>query len=260
MSRHLEWSIVTVSDMPQRPSSPATPPPVPDDAKPGDAPSRSSGVVEREVRPRAEDLIFVNELSAAGLMDELHGEELRDITVKLGDVTGVQRKVDLLELYYFHASGNPIAGRRRRMDDRFFMHREEDGAATAGVIVERLAELAPEIPEVRLERIGDAPTDPLILRSGDHFAGVLDDYDEELDTGEIDIREIDGPSISVRGLVRALNILLDRHDVRERLVELRSDDEREVYVATTLAHAMAFCKAGILEEETPEEVMELAAW
>lgn len=249
-----------MSDLPQRPQPPA-PPPIPEDAKGiDDAPSRSSGVVEREVKLRAEDLLFVNELSAAGLLDELHGEELRDITVKLGEVTGVQRRVDLLELYYFHATGNPIAARRRRMDDRFFMHREQDQGATAGALVERLAELAPEIPEVRLERIGDGPTDPLILRSGEHVAGVLDDYDEDLDTGEIDLREIEGPSISVRGLVRALNILLDRHEVRERLVELRSDDEREVYVATTLAQAMAFCKASILEEETPEEVMELAGW
>ncbi len=222
-------------------------------------PSHASGV-RRGIRPRAEDLLFVNELCAAGLMEDLHADELSYVTEKLGDVQGVQRRVDLLELYYYHARGNPVVARGRRMNDRFFMHREEDQAATAKVLVERLADLAPELPEVRLERIGDAITDPLVLRSGEHFAAVVDEYEEDMDTGEIDLREIDGLSVCVRGLVRALNILLDRHGVRERLVEIRSDDERELYLATTLANAMNLRKSGYLEEETPEEVMELAAW
>lgn len=243
--------------MPQQPDRPASE--APPTVSPSEAPTRSSGV-RRGMRPKPEDLLFVNELSAAGLMDELQAAELGDIAEKLGDVEGVRRRVDLLELYYYYAQGNPIAARRRRMNDRFFMHREEDGTATANVLVERLAELAPELPEVNLERIGDSITDPLVLRSGEHFSAVVDDYEEDMDTDEIDLRELDGASISVRGLVRALNILLDRHDVRERLVEMRSDDEREAYLATTVANAVNLCKAGYLEEETVEDVMELAGW
>jgi hypothetical protein len=89
---------------------------------------------------------------------------------------------------------------------------------------------------------------------------VIDDYEDEMDTGDIDLRELEGASISVRGLVRALNILLDRHGVRERLVPLVADDDREPYIATTVANAMNLCKAGLLEEETPEELIELCAW
>lgn len=240
-----------MSDVRQKPPPPERAESAPD----SDFPSRASGV-----RPSAEDLIFVNELCAAGLLGDLRAEELAYIAEKLGEVTGVQRRIDLLELYYYHARGDAGAARARRLNDRFFMHREEDAAATARVLVQRLAELAPELPEVQLERIGDDPTDPLVLRSGEHFAAVVDDYEEAMDTGEVDLREIEGPSVGVRGLVQALNVLLDRHGVRERLVELRCDDERECYLATTMANAMNLCKSGYLAEETLEELMELCAW
>ena len=245
--------------MPQQPDSPASDrPPPPGAESTDDFPDRTSGI--HRVRPRAEDLLFVNELSAAGLMEELDASELSTITEKLGTVEGAQRKVDLLELYYYFAGGDMDVARRRRIHDRFFLHRDEDEGVSARGLVARLRELAPELPEVKLERIGEAINDPLVLRSGEHFAAVVDDYEEDMDTGDIDLRELEGPSISVRGLVRALNILLDRHGVRDRLVPLVADEDREPYIATTIANAMNLCKAGLLEEETAEELLELCAW
>ena len=245
--------------MPQQPDSPSSDRPSAASVEGAtDFPDQTSGI--HRVRPRAEDLLFVNELSAAGLMEELGASELSDITQKLGNVDGVQRKVDLLELYYYFAGGDEAAARRRRIHDRFFLHRDEDEAATARALVARLRELSPELPDVKLERIGEAIDDPLVLRSGEHFAAVIDDYEEDMDTGDIDLRELEGASISVRGLVRALNILLDRHGVRDRLVPLIADEDREPYLATTLANAMNLCKAGLLEEETAEELIELCAW
>lgn len=243
--------------MPQQPDSPASDRPAAIETA-ADFSERSTGV--RQVRPRPDDLLFVNELSAAGLMEELNAGELADITEKLGDVEGIRRKVDLLELYYYFAQGDSQAARRRRLHDRFFLHREEDVVPTARVLVDRLRELAPELPEVKLERIGDNITDPLVLRSAEHFAAVIDDYEEDMDTGDIDLRELEGPSISVRGLVRALNVLLDRHGVRERLVPLAADDDREPYIATTVSHAMNLCGAGLLEDENAEDLMDLCAW
>ena len=250
-----------MSDMPQQPESPAgTKPsePAPSAEASQDFAERSSGV--RRLRPRAEDLLFVNEVSAAGLMDELNAAELSEIADKLGDAEGIERKVDLLELYYYYALGDSKVGVRRRLADRFFLHRDADDQATAKVLVSRLSDLAPELGELRLERIGQHPSDPLVLRSGEHFSAVLDDYEDDMDTGDIDLRELDHPSISVRGLVRALNVLLDRHGVRQRLVPLAADEEREPYIATTVASAMMLCKAGLVEAETPEELMELCAW
>src|SRR5690606_14851192 len=89
-----------------------------------------------------------------------------------------------------------------------------------------------------------------------------DDYEEALDTDEIDLRELEdrrrrGQMVTVRGLVRSLNGLLDRHGVRERLVALRSGDAREIYVAMSETDAVALARGGGGEEEDGEGVMEL---
>ena len=124
--------------------------------------------------------------------------------------------------------------------------------------------LTPELGTVELDRIGGGDG-PLVLKAGEHFSAVLDDYDEETDTEEYDLSEAAQHQrgvtmVTVRGLVRALNVLLDRHDVRERLVSLRGDDEREVYVALGVAEAAQLARAGFLEDENAEDMMELAAW
>ena len=66
--------------------------------------------------------------------------------------------------------------------------------------------------------------------------------------------------VTVRGLVRGVNVLLGRRDVRERLIPLRSDVMREVYVALPLTEAIELARAGWLEEENAEDVMELGGW
>jgi ClpP class serine protease len=103
-----------------------------------------------------------------------------------------------------------------------------------------------------------------VLRAGEHFAALLDDYEENLETGEIDLRDIEaarqGQAVTLRGLVRALNALLERFGVRERMVPLRSDADREVYVALPLTEALELARLGHLEEDSAEDVMELGCW
>ena len=48
--------------------------------------------------------------------------------------------------------------------------------------------------------------------------------------------------------------------VRERLVPVRSDLQREVYVGLPLTEAIELTRAGCLEEDDPESIMELASW
>ena len=86
-------------------------------------------------------------------------------------------------------------------------------------------------------------------------------YDDDLDTGQIDLSELDAsPTVAVQALVRAVNILLDREDVRERFVLLCCDGRRECYVRVSLADALALCTAGHLASDEDEAVLDLGAW
>jgi hypothetical protein len=209
-----------------------------------------------------DDQLFLDAMSAAGLLEELDEEELLRLASEVGEGEPDERCVTLLELYY-DAGGDEEAAERRRRKDRFFLQRV-DQPATASGLVARLVELTPELAEVTLERIGGGDG-PLVLRSGEHFAAVLDDYDEETDTGELDIREAElrksgVPMVTVRGLVHALNVLLDRRGVRERLVALRGDAEREIYAGLGVTEAMQLTRSGYLEDDDAEDVMDLGAW
>ena len=209
-----------------------------------------------------DDQLFLDAMSAAGLLEELDEEELLRLASEVGEGEPDERCVTLLELYYDAGGDEEAAGRRRRKD-RFFLQRV-DQPATASGLVARLVELTPELAEVTLERIGGGDG-PLVLRSGEHFAAVLDDYDEETDTGELDIREAElrksgVPMVTVRGLVHALNVLLDRRGVRERLVALRGDAEREIYAGLGVTEAMQLTRSGYLEDDDAEDVMDLGAW
>ncbi len=209
-----------------------------------------------------DDQLFLDAMSAAGLLEELDEEELLRLASEVGEGEPDERCVTLLELYYDAGGDEEAAGRRRRKD-RFFLQRV-DQPATASGLVARLVELTPELAEVTLERIGGGDG-PLVLRSGEHFAAVLDDYEEETDTGELDIREAElrksgVPMVTVRGLVHALNVLLDRRGVRERLVALRGDAEREIYAGLGVTEAMQLTRSGCLEDDDAEDVMDLGAW
>jgi hypothetical protein len=208
------------------------------------------------------DVGFLDALKSAGLLGELDEEELVRVASEVEETDPERRRVELLDLYYA-AGGHTASAERRQRGDRFFLQRVGDPATAAG-LVERLAGLTPELIDVGLERIG-GDDGPLVLRAGEHCSAVLEDYEEETDTDDFDPSEAEArkrgvPMVTVRGLVRALNVLLDRNGVRERLVSLRGDEEREVYVQLGVAQAMLLAKDGFLEDVEPEEVMDLAGW
>lgn len=216
-----------------------------------------------EAQLPAEDRAFVEALRAAGLVPDLAGAELaRAASFVRDDADDATRRIDLLEAYYA-AGGDAKLSLARRQVDRFFLQRG-DQPVTASQLVARLAALAPEVGKIELERIGGSADGPLVLRAGDHMAALLDEHEESLETGEVDLRELEkgsGPTmVTLRGLVHAVNLLLDRHGVRERLVPLHCDDDREAYLAAPLTEAIELARAGYLGEENAEDVMELCGW
>src|SRR5262249_11745722 len=149
---------------------------------------------------------FVAALRRAGVASELDEHELqRAVAGVPQSARGSTRRAALLTTYYAAAGDSAKADARRRRD-RFFCH-FEDEAVTAQQLVGRLAALAGEVPGLVLERIGGGEDGQLVLRSGDVIAAVVDDVEEQLDTNEVDLREIDEriATVTIRGLVRALN-------------------------------------------------------
>lgn len=207
------------------------------------------------------DRAFFEALQSVGLLAELDGDELLRIATEVDELDRDRRRVDYLALYYA-AGGAEATAEARRLSDRFFLQSVGQPATAAGLVT-RLAALTPELEGVVLERIG-GEDGPLVLRCGDHFAAVLDHFEEEADTDQIDLRDLeaddDVPMVTVRGLVHALNVLLERRGIRERLVSLRGDPHREVYVQLGMAEAARLLRDGYLEDDELEYVMELAAW
>jgi len=113
-----------------------------------------------------------------------------------------------------------------------------------------LASLNPEVAPVELQRIG-TDDGPLVLRAGEHFSAVADDDDDE---------EAEQGTVAVRALVRALNVLLDKAGVAERLISLVPDDSRELYVGVTQEGAMTLLKGGCTELSVPAALREFAGW
>ncbi|MCA9615384.1 MAG: hypothetical protein H6721_08780 [Sandaracinus sp.] len=209
--------------------------------------------------PAEADATYVRSLRTAGWLAELTDPLLAVFQESAtANPDEDARRLDLLLLYY-HASDTEAAA-RRRAQDRFFLH-DADEPASARDLVVRLSSVTPELGTVTLERIG-TDDGPLVLRAGEHLAAVSDpEEEEELDTGQIDLSELEeAASITVRGLVRAVNILLDRFGVRERLIPLPSDGRREAYAALPVAEAMTLCRAGGLDVTNAERLFDLAAW
>jgi hypothetical protein len=239
------------SEAPPRPRSEAPPPPPPPPPR-----DNGGGILERPA-PDQDDLRFVNELSAAGLFEDLDGEELRRILDAIESDKSASRHLDLMQAYYA-AAGDPLRAQQRRADDRFFLLTDNEGIG-AKTIAERLGALCPEIDDLNLERIG-SDDGPLVLRSGDHVVGIVDDYEEGLDTDEIDLRILEeAESITVQAIVQAINTILDRLGDDRRFVPILSDTHREAYVAVTVDAAVDLCRAGFLELDTREEVFEHCA-
>lgn len=197
----------------------------------------------------AGDVKFVNALTGAGLLTEMSADELEHVLLQQDSSDAARRYLDILE-HYYAANGDANVGLRRRMTDRFFMHRAED-PATARQLLVRLVLLTPELGGVKLEKMGDGPDATYILRAGDDAAGIFDDPEDQSTTVG---------TISVRGLVRALNVLLERSKQRHRFVPLMRDESREAYVATTVTGALNLCQQEYLEETDVESLIDFASW
>ncbi|MEM6957656.1 MAG: hypothetical protein AAF411_12205 [Myxococcota bacterium] len=198
--------------------------------------------------PAESDGRFMANLRGAGLLDDLTDTLLQVFLERLDpSMDADARRLDILDLYY-QGGGDLELGRRRAAQDRYFCHRATD-EVSAHEVVQRLLPLLPELPTVRLERIGTEDQDdgPLVLRGGEHLSAVDDD-------------ESGNGTVSVQALVGAINVLLARHNVRRRLVLLRVDGRREAFIAIGPAEAVGLCQRGCLEVGAPDQLMEYAAW
>ena len=190
---------------------------------------------------------FVRLLNAAGLACELDTKQLSAIASNLDESRVNSRRMDILGLYYRGNDDASVAA-RRRSTDRFFMHNDYF-SVNAHQLVSSLANLNPEIAAVKLQRIG-TDEGPLVLRAGEHFSAITDEDDEDAETG----------TVAVRALVRALNALLAKAAVSERLVPLVPDDSRELYVGVTEEGAMTLLQGGCTELSAVAALREFASW
>ena len=190
---------------------------------------------------------FVRLLHAAGLACELDTRQLASIASTLEESRIDSRRMDILELYY-RGNDDASVATRRRASDRFFMHNDYF-SVTAHQLVAALGDLNPEISPVELQRIGGGDG-PLVLRTGEHFSAVIDEDDEDAE----------GTTVAVRALVRALNALLAKAEVAERLVPLVPDDAREFYVGVTEDGAMTLLQGGCTELSAVAALREFASW
>jgi len=214
------------------------------------APTRTSRV---PVTPGAshltqEDCEFVTALHEANVALDLDGAELTRAAHYLRFENGPGRRLDLLDAYYA-ADGDPIVSQRRQATDRWFLFSADEGL-TASSLVQRLLSVTPELGLARLERIGGADG-ALLLRAGEHVCGLEDDRLDEHGT----------VTVSVRDMVRAFNVLLDRHDVRTRLVGLFGDGTREAYFGqASMGSAIILANAQYLDAPDAEILMQRTAW
>ncbi len=190
---------------------------------------------------------FVRLLNSVGLAYELDAEQLSAIASSLEDSTIDSRRMDILELYY-RGNDDTSTALRRRAGDRFFMH-NECFSVNAHQMVASLASLNPEVAPVELQRIG-ADDGPLVLRAGEHFSAVTDEDDEGAEEG----------TVAVRALVRALNVLLAKAGVDERLILLVAADSREIYVGVSEEGAMSLLQGGCTELSAAAALREFASW
>ncbi|UCH29574.1 MAG: hypothetical protein JSV06_00720 [Myxococcales bacterium] len=190
---------------------------------------------------------FVRLLHAAGLACELDTKQLASIAAGIEESRVDSRRMDILELYYRGNDDASVASRRRG-SDRFFMHNDYF-SVNAHQLVASLASLNPEITAVSLQRIG-TDDGPLVLRAGEHFSAVTDEDDEDAEKG----------TVAVRALVRALNALLAKAEVSERLIPLIPDESRELYVGVTEDGAMTLLQGGCTELSAVVALREFASW
>ncbi len=234
---------------------PTLPPPAPIlDAAPAmevhvDSPSEPSvhvSIAPHPVAPDDAEAAYFEALRAAGLFEDLNDALLAVLQERVTSHEEDVRRLDLIELYY-DAGGDVGTADRRWAADRMVLFRADNGA-TARSIVSALSQTHPSLSDTRLERLG-GEDGPLVLRSGEHISAVDDEESAS-----------DPHNVSVRALVAAFNVLLERVEEPRRLLPLRGDGKREVYVAIAEDAAMTLCLAGNLEELSTNELMLLAGW
>jgi hypothetical protein len=199
------------------------------------------------VEPTPDELSFAAALRASGVASELDGEELsRAVNLIKSDATRA-RRLDLLHAYYA-AGGDALVSRRRQATDRWFSYCANDGLHVTQVL-QRLLNVLPEIYGARIERVGGT-SGTLVVRAGEHVCALEDEQEE----GDMN-------TVSVAGLVRALNVLLGRQNVRARLVGVFGDGERETYLgAPSMAAALSLAQADYLTVADAESLMEQTGW
>lgn len=197
--------------------------------------------------PSDEERAFVAALQGAGIASELHEGELERIASELRASDAHARRTDLLAAYY-DAAGDPLTAQRRRATDRWFLFRADD-SLNAAQLLSRLLDAVPELAGAELERVG-GDDGTLVVRAGDDVCALEDEREED-----------SGSSVSVRDLVRAVNVLLDRRLVRARLVGLIGDGTREAYVGLpSVTSAIALSNADYLAAIDAEALLDLTGW
>ena len=195
-----------------------------------------------------EEASFVTLLNEAPLCGELDGMELTRAARLIEHNSAAARRLDLLEAYY-DADGDPITAQRRVATDRWFVYRSQEGL-NASQLVTRVLAVLPELTGAHFERVG-GPEGALLLRAGDHVCAIEDEADDG--TGVV--------SVSVRDVVRAVNVLLERHDLRVRMVGLLGDGQREAYIGvSSMAAAVALVDGDYLAATDTEALIQLTAW
>lgn len=216
-------------------AAPASAPPV--------APPKRTSTVPPPM-PDIADAAHFDALRAAGICADLTEGLLMVLQERVGPKEEDMRRLDLLE-HYYDAGGDPVVAERRAEEDRLVLIRSDNGATGRGV-VSALAMTHPALHETRLERLGGRDG-PLVLRCGEHLSAIDDDSSDDA-------------TVAVRSLVAAFNVLLDRNEEPRRLVPLRGDGKREVYVALGIDAAISLCLSDYLEEMTTNELVAIACW
>lgn len=195
----------------------------------------------------------INRMSA--LMDDMEG------TLDRNEPTAIRRRLEILELYF--SPDSPTLRDQRRREDRYISRAVGDKDNLLHMLSE-LSFLYPELAPVTYERVGGV----LLIKAKEHVSAVLDDFEELSDSSEIDMLAIEHKlkhegtvsRVTFRGVVRAINVLLDRVGVRERLLPLRSDHKRESYIALGVAEAIEIAREDWLGEQEAEAILNLGGW
>lgn len=196
-------------------------------------------------------------LQRAGLLGELSDAAMEAMLDRVDPTKAADtRTVELLRFYY--QDPDPAVADRRRRADRFLFIEERRGHS-APEIIRELGQLFPELPAAAIIRIGGSDG-PLVMQAGEQTIAV-DDH-AELEEDEVDLSElVEEDSVSVQALVAALNQLLERFNISERLILIRADDQRrEAYAATGAAEALRLCREGQVEDLDDEVLCDNAGW